>query len=56
MHLLFELALQAIYRTFKNIKSNEQSPNTDYLFNNITNEKSQAEKTIEKLNKIQDLL
>lgn len=47
---------EAIYRIFKNIKSNEQSPNTDYLFNNITNEKSQAEKTIEKLNKIQDLL
>ena len=45
-----------IYRIFKLIKKNEKSPNTEYLFNDVINEKSQTEKTIEKLNKIQDLL
>lgn len=44
-----------IDNTIKLIKENEISPQMDYLFNNVE-VKSEREKTIEKLNKLQDLL
>ena len=42
-------------KIFIEIKKNEHSSNTEYLFNNI-NERSNTEKTAEKINKLQSLM
>tara|TARA_B100000424_G_scaffold20557_2_gene14640 strand:- start:283 stop:1443 length:1161 start_codon:yes stop_codon:yes gene_type:complete len=42
-------------KIFIEIKKNEHSSNTEYLFNNI-NERSHAEKTAEKINKLQNIM
>ena len=49
-----ELAVSNINNIYRQIKKNEISPGTDYLFNGL-NKQSELEKSLEKLNMINSI-
>ena len=53
---VIDKVISQIHLIYKQIKKHEESPKTDYLFNDEIKEKSNLEKTVEKLDKIKEIM
>ena len=53
---IIDKVIGQIHLIYKEIKKHEEAPKTDYLFNDEMKQKSNLEKTVEKLDKIKELM